>query len=241
MRNLFGIFFISTTLVACSVITSTRTKGREVFLNYKRLTEIPYELYYDTSITKISLFGNQITHIEDEISNLQHLEVLYMGRNKLKSFPKAICNLKNLKVLSLGYNDIDSIPDCICRMKNLERIFLSNNKLVYVSDSLGGLKNLEQLDLNRNSIKNLPEDLAYLTKMQFMDLSFNNLDKLPDSMQYMRALRELNLQYAGALLNVPESACNLRYLEKIKADPSIVFPMCFLTQRTNRLVIYVEP
>lgn len=241
MQKILFILFTAVAGTACSVITASRTDGREVFMNYKRLGAVPFELYYDTTITKISLFGNQITDIDSDIVNLQHLEVLYLGRNKMTSFPTAICSLKNLKVLSLAYNDIDSIPDCICRLQNLERLFLSNNKLVYVSDSLGSLKKLEQLDLNRNSIRHLPEDLGYLSSMQFMDLSFNNLDKLPDSMQYMQGLRELNLQYAGAMLRVPESACTLRFIEKIKADPSIVFPICFLSQQTNRLVIYIEP
>lgn len=241
MQKMFFILFVMIAGTACSVITSTRTKGREVFMNHKQLSAVPFELYYDSTITKISMFGNQITDIDSEIVNLQHLEVLYLGRNRMKTFPKAICGLTNLKVLSLGYNDIDSIPDCICRLQNLERLFLSNNKLVHISDSLGSLKKLEQLDLNRNSIQLLPEDLGYLSSMQFMDLSFNNLSKLPDSLQYMRGLRELNLQYAGALLRVPESACGLRMLEKIKADPSIVFPVCFLSQQTNRLIIYIEP
>lgn len=241
MQRLFFILFVVISGTACSVITASRTDGREVFMNHKRLAAVPFELYYDSTITKISLFGNQITDIDSEIVNLQNLEVLYLGRNRMKSFPTAICGLKNLKVLSLAYNDIDSIPDCICRLQNLERLFLSNNKLVYVSDSLGSLRKLEQLDLNRNSIKKLPEDLGYLSSMQFMDLSFNNLDKLPDSMQFMKGLRELNLQYSGAMLRIPESACGLRMLEKIKADPSIVFPVCFLSQQTNRLVIYIEP
>ncbi|WP_343634205.1 leucine-rich repeat domain-containing protein [Fluviicola sp.] len=241
MQKLFFFLFIVITGTACSVITASRTDGREVFMNHKHLGAVPFELYYDSTITKISLFGNQITDIDSEIVNLELLEVLYLGRNHMKSFPKAICGLKNLKVLSLAYNDIDSIPDCICRLQNLERLFLSNNQLVYVSDSLASLKKLEQLDLNRNAIKTLPEGLGYLSAMQFMDLSFNNLDKLPDSMQFMRGMRELNLQYAGPMLRIPESACGLRMLEKIKADPSIVFPVCFLSQQTNRLVIYIEP
>lgn len=241
MQKILFIAFVASLCTACSVVTATRTKGREVSMNHKNLTEIPYELYYDSTITKISLFGNKISNIDDEIKNLPNLEVLYLGRNHFKSFPKSICELKNLKVLSLAYNDIDSIPDCICRLQNLERLFLSNNKLVFVSDSLGSLKKLEQLELNRNSIQKLPEDLGYLSSLQFLDLSFNNLNKLPDSLQYMRGLRELNLQYAGAMLNIPESACSLRMLEKIKADPSIAFPVCFLSQQTNRLVIYVEP
>lgn len=241
MQKILFIAFVLSICSACSIVTASRTKGREVFMNHKHLSAVPFELYYDSTITKISLFGNQITDIDSEIVNLPNLEVLYLGRNRMKTFPKAICSLKNLKVLSLAYNDIDSIPDCICRLQNLERLFLSNNKLVFISDSLGSLKKLEQLDLNRNSIRLLPEDLGYLSSMQFLDLGFNNLSKLPDSMQYMRGLRELNLQYAGAMLNIPESACSLRMLEKIKADPSIVFPVCFLSQQTNRLVIYVEP
>lgn len=232
---------IMSLLASCSVITATRTDGREIMMNHRHLQDIPFDLFLDTTITKMSFFGNKITEIDGEISNLQNLEVLYLGRNKMTSFPKAICELKNLKVLSLAFNDIDSIPDCICRLKNLERLFISNNKLVYVSDSLGSLRKLEQLDLNRNAIRKLPEDLGFLSGMQFMDLSYNNLQKLPDSMQYMSGLRELNLQYSGAMLQVPESACTLRMLEKIKADPSVVFPICFLSQQTNRLVIYIEP
>ncbi|MDR0802477.1 leucine-rich repeat domain-containing protein [Fluviicola sp.] len=228
-------------LVSCSVITATHTDGREITMNYKHLQDIPFDLFLDTTITKMSFFGNKITDIDGDISRLQNLEVLYLGRNKMKSFPKSICTLKNLKVLSLAYNDIDSIPDCICRLKNLERLFISNNKLVYIPDSLGSLRKLEQLDLNRNSIRELPEDLGFLSEMKFLDLSYNNLRKLPDSMQYMSGLKELNLQYSGAMLQIPESACTLRMLEKIKADPSVVFPICFLSQQTNRLVIYIEP
>lgn len=241
IRNYYFILFVWGFSTACSVVSASRTDGREVTMNHKNLVDVPYDLYFDSTITKISLFGNKITHIDEEISRLQNLEVLYLGRNRMKSFPKAICELKNLKVLSLAFNDIDSIPDCICRLQNLERLFLSNNKLRYVSDSLGSLKKLEQLDLNRNSVRVLPQELGFLSSMQFLDLSFNNLAALPDSMQHMSGLRELNLQYAGPMLRVPESACTLRMLEKIKADPSIVFPVCFLSQQTNRLVIYIEP
>lgn len=236
-----SLIILTGILVSCSVITATHTQGREVTMNHRHLQDIPFDLFLDTTITKMSFFGNKITEIDNDISKLQNLEVLYLGRNKMTSFPKALCELKNLRVLSLAYNDIDSVPDCICRMKNLERLFLSNNKLVYISDSLGSLRKLEQLDLNRNAIRRLPEELGFLSGMKFMDLSYNNLQKLPDSMQYMSGLRELNLQYSGAMLQVPESMCRLRMLEKIKADPSVVFPVCFLSQQTNRLVIYIEP
>ncbi len=228
-------------LTSCGFISASKTSGREVFLDHKKLEEVPIELYYDSSITKISLFGNHITSINQEIRNLQQLEVLYLGKNDFTTFPKEICALKNLKVLSFQHNQIDTIPDCIGQMTSLERINFSTNKLVYISDSLSKLMHLEQLDLSRNKLRFLPKNSEMISTLQWVDLSYNDLEKLPDSLQFLTDLRELNLYYAGALLQVPESLCHLRYLEKIKADPSIVFPMCVLTQRTNRLIIYVEP
>lgn len=233
--SLFG--FIS----ACMMVTASKTEGTEVRMDRKGLTAIPFEYYSDTMITGLSFFANKIDFIDEEIEQMQNLEVLILGKNKFKKFPEAICRLKKLRILSLAYNQIDSIPDCIGRMKSLERIYLNNNKLVYISDSLAELTHLEQLYLARNSIRQLPERLTDVRSMYLMDLSYNNLHKLPDSMQFWRELRELNLQHAGPMLHVPESACGLRFLEKIKADPGIVFPNCFMTQQTNRLVIYIEP
>lgn len=241
MIRVWSVLMILFLFSACFMNFASKTAGNEIIQDRKGLEAIPYELYGDTTITKMSFFGNKLTYIDDEIAQLQQLEVLFLGKNKLTHFPKSICKLKNLRILSLQHNQIDSIPDCICQLKKLEQLYINNNKLVYLSDSLSELNNLEQLNLARNSLKLLPERLTDIHSMYSLDLSFNNLDKLPDSIQEWRALRDLNLQYAGALLQVPESACDLRYLEKIKADPSIVFPSCFLTQQTNRLIIYIEP
>ncbi len=71
MQKILFITFLSGLCTACSVITATRTDGREVIMNHKRLTEVPIELYYDTTITKLSLFGNKITDIDAELANLQ--------------------------------------------------------------------------------------------------------------------------------------------------------------------------
>ena len=241
IKNVITLLIFISVIVSCSLIPASKTDGHEIYMDRKGLTAIPYEFFFDSTITKLSLFGNKIEAIETEIANLKNLEVLFLGKNRLKKFPESICKLQKLRILSLAYNQIDSIPDCICQMKNLERIYLNNNQLVYVSDSLAALNNLEQLYLGRNSLTAIPENLTDVHSLYSLDLSYNNLSKLPDSMQEWRDLREMNLQYAGALLQVPESACQLRYLEKIKADPSIVFPMCFLTQLTNRLVITIEP
>lgn len=241
MFKAFYLVLILSLVSACFLNFNAKTPGKEVVMDRKGLTSVPFEIFSDSTITKLSLFGNKIDFIDDEIAQLTSLEVLFLGKNKFKSFPKALCKLKNLRILSLQHNQIDSIPDCICQLKKLEQLIINNNRLVYISDSLSELNNLEQLNLARNSLRSLPENLTDVHSLYAMDLSFNNLAKLPDSMQEWRDLRDLNLHYAGALLQVPESACSLRFLERIKADPSIVFPACFLTQQTNRLIIYIEP
>jgi leucine-rich repeat protein SHOC2 len=237
---LYGMFVLL--FLGCSrYISASRTDGKEVIQDRKGLTAIPFEYFSDSTITKMSFFANHISELDTEIAQLQQLEVLYLGKNDFKSFPKVIGELKNLRILSLAYNEIDSIPDCIGRLTKLERLLLNNNKLVYISDSIGNCRRLDQINLSRNGLKKLPESMAQLNQLYQLDVSFNTLDKLPDSMHYWRSLRDLNLQYAGPMLRIPEVGCQLRMIERIKADPAIVFPTCFLTQQTNRLIIYIEP
>jgi len=58
---------------------------------------------------------------------------IYLGNNKLLSFPNELSQLKNLEVLSAPCNFITDIPS-----------------------ALSTLKRLTQLNLSRNQIKNVP-------------------------------------------------------------------------------------
>eukprot|EP01084_Bolivina_argentea_P303811 524632_1 len=77
---------------------------------------IPYSLCNLSSVSRISLYGMQLTSsIPDCISNLQHLYQLILSNNNLNSsIPKSICQLYNLRNLILSQNYLTGdIPVCI--------------------------------------------------------------------------------------------------------------------------------
>ena len=98
---LFGIviLFIS----GCTIYTSRLATGRKgVNFDRKGMTDFPMEVLSDTALTSLSLFGNKLSAIPDEISQLKHLEVLYLGKNEFNEFPEQLCKLKSLRILSFG-------------------------------------------------------------------------------------------------------------------------------------------
>jgi Leucine-rich repeat (LRR) protein len=222
---------------ACRLVSPTNTDGKVVILDKKRLSTVSSEWYMDTTITTLSLFGNHLTSISDSIGRLKHLEVLYLGKNDFTSFPKAICSLPRLRILSLAYNSIDSLPDEIGSLKNLEWLILANNHLVYVSDSIRNCIKLSQLNLNRNNLSALPNGIFKLTEMRVLSINFNQLSRVSDSICALKKLKELHVYQAGALTQLPETTCELRFLEVLQVDPSTVLPTCLFTQKTNRLHI----
>jgi Leucine-rich repeat (LRR) protein len=237
-----AFFFIIMGLFAGCALFSSRTVGGIKGKNYDRrgLMAFPEEIFEDTSLRSLSLFGNKLSDVPAEISVFSQLETLYLGRNSFEKFPEEICALKKLRILSLAYNDIDSIPDCICEMPSLEWIYLNNNKLVHLPDSIGRLRKLEQLTLKRNSLKKLPEDLYNAESLQVLDLGYNELSALDSSLARLKQLKILKIYRAGFLISVPESICRLRFLEQLYIDNSVVLPTCVFARQTNRLQIYMD-
>jgi Leucine-rich repeat (LRR) protein len=238
-RSIFGLWTIVILLVSgCTVYTSRVAMGEKgIKKDHKGLKEIPEDVFTDTTIRSLSLFGNQLTDLPAEFSSFNHLEVLYLGKNEFTAFPEEICALKSLRILSLAYNSIDSLPDCLCEMENLEWLLLNNNQLVELPDSIGKLKKLQQLNLKRNLLKKLPEQLYAATSLQFLDLSYNELQEIDSALGNLHQLRELRLYRSGFLIQVPESVCSLRFLELLNIDPTVVLPTCIFARKTNRLVI----
>lgn len=239
-RSIFGLWMVVIVILTsgCTVYTSQLATGEKgVNRDRKGLKEFPMDVLADTTIRSLSLFGNKLTDLPAEFSSFSHLQVLYLGKNEFTEFPEEICSLKSLRILSLAYNSIDSLPDCLCEMENLEWLLLNNNRLVYLPDSMGKLKKLEQLNLKRNLLKKLPEQLYAATSLQFLDVSYNELQEIDSALGNLHQLRELRLYRAGFLIQVPESICSLRFLERLNIDQTVVLPTCIFARKTNRLII----
>ena len=235
MRILFFLSF-SLILSSCKMIRNVDT-GTKLDLSKTGLTEIPDEVFEKVDLTVLHLFGNQIDSISSRIGELKNLEELYIGKNNLKTLPKEIGQLKNLKILSLQYNVIDSLPNEIGDLEQLETLWLDQNRLVTLPDSIGKLKNLKVLQVRFNRLETLPVGLGDCERLSLLYLNRNNLNALPEEMGNLKQLREIYLAGSGALNQIPESFCDLRYLEILEISQSTVVPACLIVLKANRLTI----
>ena len=100
--------------------------------------------------------------IPNEISNLIHLEELYLNDNQLTGgIPSGIGNLVNLKKLYLNDNGLaGGIPNEIGNLDSLKYLDLSNNFLNgLIPSEIGNLTNLYQLNLSDNLLSGIIPDI----------------------------------------------------------------------------------
>lgn len=231
--------FLSTFSVNSQIHIILKKNGT-VNLSKKRLTELPEELFFFKKEVKIlKLYGNKLKSITPRIAEFENLEELYIGKNFLDSLPKEIGMLKKLRILSVQYNDLACLPKEIGELVNLEQLWLNQNKLQSLPVEIGNLKKLERLQLNYNFLKEIPKEISECEKLRFLYLNRNFITKLPEDIGRLGNLKELYLSNAGPLLLVPESVCDLRYLELLEIDLQIQIPPCLIVHQTNRLRIQI--
>ncbi len=235
MRILFFLI-IAIILTSCGAV-SPMASDVKLDLSRNGLTQIPVEVFENKELKVLKLFGNQLDSVSSRIGELVNLEELYIGKNNLSTLPKEIGQLKNLKILSLQYNEIDSLPNEIGDLENLETLWLDQNRLISLPDSIGKLKKLKVLQVRFNRLETLPAELGECEKLSLLYLNRNNLTALPEGMGNLKQLREIYLAGSGALNQIPESFCDLRYLEILEISQSTVLPACLLVLKANRLQI----
>ena len=102
------------------------------------------------------------------------------------------------------------------------------------------LKTLKNLSLEYNAISSVSESIGYCENLEFLSLNRNYLSSLPSTLGLLKNLKELRLSNSGALLNLPETICDLRQLEILQIDGGVVVPTCLLTLQVNRLKIIMD-
>lgn len=75
-----------------------------------------------------------------QICELKSLEILDLGRNKLKVLPDQIARLTSLKVLSVQKNRLEVLPMCIADMASLQILKLEGNPLRFPPKELLALR-----------------------------------------------------------------------------------------------------
>ncbi|MER5539248.1 leucine-rich repeat domain-containing protein [Streptomyces mirabilis] len=165
----------------------------------------------DGSIHTLSLSGNHISTVPEEIANLANLTKLNLSNNRLIELPEAITELTNLTVLNLSGNQLSSIPERIRNLANLTHLHLMNNQLTEFPGEIAKLANLAFIDLDQNNLTSIPKEMENLENLLNLDIMNNNLSELPEVIFRLTNLTHLSLG-GNPFSSIPEEIGNLRNL-----------------------------
>ncbi|HAS39297.1 MAG TPA: hypothetical protein DCS93_02405 [Microscillaceae bacterium] len=99
-------------------------------------------------LKELILRKNKITHLPDEISSLDNLEMLEIsGHLLLKNLPSEIGKLTTLAYLDVSENSLTDLPIEIGQLSQLTYLSATNTDLRHLPPTLKQLKKLEKLDI----------------------------------------------------------------------------------------------
>ncbi|PWA93483.1 receptor like protein 1 [Artemisia annua] len=151
-----------------------------------------------------------------ELPYMPNLEVLLLGRNKLRGqlTMKALASFPNLEILDLSSNNLNgSIPSEISALSYLRVLYLAENNLngSVLEYGLCQLKNLQELDLSLNSFEgNLPQCFSNLSSLKVFEISSNHFTGIIPNMTSLEYINLCHNKFEGLLSF--SSLANLRNL-----------------------------
>jgi small GTP-binding protein len=170
----------------------------ELDLNYVkkigRLTHIPDEVFELEDLEALSLRGHELESLPESVSRLQNLTSLNLGGNKLTTIPESISCLHKLTSLDLSTNELDSLPESVSLLQNITSLTLNRNRLTSIPDWIGELKNLTTLSLYDNKgLTSLPKAITLLQNLTSLGLGGTGLEIVPQSISELTKLASFGL------------------------------------------------
>ncbi|XP_073242940.1 uncharacterized protein [Porites lutea] len=150
-----------------------------LYLNYRKLSELP-----------------------EELLSLSKIKKLYLKRNVLRKLPADIWRLGNLVELYLHSNNLHELPDGIGKLQTLERLNVCNNFLKNLTPAIGQLTSLTSLQLVNNELPFLPQELGNLTQLKDLNVINNKLEWLPWQLCNCASLNSLSFD-GNAIRKIP--------------------------------------
>ncbi len=189
------------------------------------LKELPDSIWELNALEKLDLGFNKLSSLSDLIENLNSLEVLNLRYNELQSLPDTIKNLSSLKKIDLLKNKLGSFPKILKELNSLKILRLADNNFSFIPEYIGEFTSLEALDLSRNKLKLLPNSIAELNSLKELNLNSNDLSALPNDIGKLTNLERLNLGYNKNLSDLPKSFENLKSLTYLKLNSTNLNPL----------------
>ncbi len=187
--------------------TFERLQWIDVYSN--QLTDLPQSLVNLKYLYYLDLGDNRLKTIPNIIFEMSSIRYLYLYGNRLKAIPPEITRLQQLESLRLGRgfkfwfggNRLRSLPDNFGELSNLKELYLPDNALRQLPSSFNQLDRLRFLDLSHNRFKQIPPQAQALDSSQYLYL-WNRNFKEADIKTFKNVQTQTNLQlsprYEGA-------------------------------------------
>lgn len=199
-------------------IWEAQSKGHtNLYLNYRKLSELPEELLNLSRIKKLYLKQNVLTKLPADIWKLENLVELYIHSNYLHHLPDEIGKLQVLEKLNVSFNHLKILTPAVSQLKSLTSLELANNQLAFLPKELGNLTNLRDLNVMNNKLEWLPWQLCNCSSLKILSFDGNAVQKIPHQLMTHQGLAEL---YASGnnLCTLPQDLNKLSSLESLILD-----------------------
>lgn len=201
------------------------TKGlsRLIFLDLSNndIKQLEQSWFERLPLKELNLSGNSLTHIREELTPLNQVNMLNVSFNKLRTLhPRAFHTFRiELTELDLSHNEIHDLPGTLFReMINLKTLHLDHNAInemdpfqfkdtTYLHnlflqfnnidslkyDNFTDLQDLVQLNISHNNISRLGDyTFLELAQLRVLDLSYNYIETIPNDLMSIDLLDQVN-------------------------------------------------
>ena len=153
--------------------------------------------FHLSSLRKLSLSGNDLHELPQEIESLKRLEILLLDGNELEELPLSIAHLESLKIIDISKNKLSGVPSNFCSLPELRIVTAHSNRFKVLSKDFGNLSKLESFDISNNKLDTIPSSLGSLGKLFKLNLANNRLCDLPHTFGDITCLEELDISCNG--------------------------------------------
>ncbi|KAJ4462420.1 putative leucine rich repeat domain protein [Paratrimastix pyriformis] len=142
--------------------------------------------------------------IPPSISQLSHLERLYLGLNKITGDIDPLCGLSKLQTLTMPGNYLNGeVPQCFITNNRLASVDFENNQLQGFLYPFFQLPQLQSLDVSGNNIGGRLPAFDRLPRLSFFDVASNRLTGTIPPMDGLANLVFANLSDNGLYGPIP--------------------------------------
>ena len=164
---------------ACPDKCSCSSHLKVISCRNRGLTKVPANI--PMSATRLDLYGNKLTSLNDTFIALPNLTMLNVEHNKIRQIqPLAFNGTQKLNLLYLSNNNIAMLNATVFKgLKSLDKVYLANNNLTTIPDFRYAL-NLTTLNVDNNKIKTMsfPKGFSSLKMLKSVTLSHNPVTSL---------------------------------------------------------------